>query len=134
MCIRDSLVHAPAAPLLTDRAAPEAGEVGARHAVEAAAPDHIATGLREPHVHVRVRQTAQGHVDHAFNRAEHAGPIERMVDVTLRRLANPYVDMWFAEAGGDVIGSGRLDRVPGTDFAGLWGGAIREEWRRRGVY
>jgi hypothetical protein len=40
------------------------------------------------------------------------GPIERMVDVTLRRLANPYVDMWFAEADGEVIGSGRLDRVP----------------------
>jgi N-acetylglutamate synthase-like GNAT family acetyltransferase len=62
------------------------------------------------------------------------GPIERMVEVTLRRLANPYVEMWFAEAGGEVIGSGRLDCVPGTDFAGLWGGAIREDWRRRGVY
>jgi len=62
------------------------------------------------------------------------GPIPRMVEMTLRRLASPHVDLWFAEAGGEVIGSGRLDRVPGTDFAGLWGGAIREDWRRRGVY
>jgi N-acetylglutamate synthase-like GNAT family acetyltransferase len=62
------------------------------------------------------------------------GAIPRMVEMTLRRLDNPYVDLWFAEAGGEVIGSGRLDRVPGTDFAGLWGGAIREDWRRHGVY
>jgi N-acetylglutamate synthase-like GNAT family acetyltransferase len=44
------------------------------------------------------------------------------------------VDLWFAEAGGELIGSGRLDLVPGTEFAGLWGGAIRQDWRRRGVY
>jgi N-acetylglutamate synthase-like GNAT family acetyltransferase len=62
------------------------------------------------------------------------GTIDRMVEMTMRRLDNPYVDLWFAEAGGEVIGSGRLDRVPGTDFAGLWGGAIREDWRRHGVY
>jgi N-acetylglutamate synthase-like GNAT family acetyltransferase len=62
------------------------------------------------------------------------GTFDRMVEMTLRRLDNPYVDLWFAEAGGEVIGSGRLDRVLGTDFAGLWGGAIREDWRRHGVY
>lgn len=62
------------------------------------------------------------------------GPIPEMVEMTLRRLASSYVDLWFAEADGEVIGSGRLDRVPGTDFAGLWGGAIREDWRGRGVY
>jgi N-acetylglutamate synthase-like GNAT family acetyltransferase len=62
------------------------------------------------------------------------GTIDRMVEMTLRRLDNPHVDLWFAEVGGEVIGSGRLDRVPGTEFAGLWGGAIREDWRRRGVY
>jgi N-acetylglutamate synthase-like GNAT family acetyltransferase len=62
------------------------------------------------------------------------GTIDRMVEMTMRRLDNPYVDLWFAEVGGEVIGSGRLDRVPGTEFAGLWGGAIREDWRRHGVY
>jgi N-acetylglutamate synthase-like GNAT family acetyltransferase len=62
------------------------------------------------------------------------GEIPRMVDMTMRRLRNPSVTLWFAEAGDEVIGSGRLDRVPGTDFAGLWGGAIREDWRHRGVY
>lgn len=62
------------------------------------------------------------------------GPIPLMEEMTLRRLENPHVDLWFAEADGEVIGSGRLDRVPGTEFAGLWGGAVREDWRRRGVY
>lgn len=62
------------------------------------------------------------------------GPIPEMADMTLRRLASPYVDLWFAELDGQVIGSGRLDRVPGTDFAGLWGGAVREAWRGRGIY
>lgn len=62
------------------------------------------------------------------------GPIPDMVEMTLRRLASPYVDLWFAEVDGEVVGSGRLDRVPGTDFGGLWGGAVREDWRRHGVY
>lgn len=62
------------------------------------------------------------------------GPIPEMMEMTLRRLASPDVDLWFAEADGAVIGSGRLDRVPGTDFAGLWGGAVREDWRGRGIY
>lgn len=62
------------------------------------------------------------------------GDIPRMVEMTMRRLRNPSVTLWFAEADDEVVGSGRLDRVPGTDFAGLWGGAVREDWRRRGVY
>ncbi|HSN12376.1 MAG TPA: GNAT family N-acetyltransferase [Propionibacteriaceae bacterium] len=62
------------------------------------------------------------------------GAIPRMVEMTMRRLQNPSVTLWFAEAGDEVVGSGRLDRVPGTDFAGLWGGAIREDWRGRGIY
>ncbi len=62
------------------------------------------------------------------------GPIPEMAEMTLRRLASPDVDLWFAEADGVVIGSGRLDRVRGTDFAGLWGGAVRGEWRGHGIY
>jgi N-acetylglutamate synthase-like GNAT family acetyltransferase len=62
------------------------------------------------------------------------GPIPEMAEMTLRRLASPYVDLWFAEADGEVVGAGRLDRVPGTDFAGLWGGAVRGDWRGRGIY
>ncbi len=44
-------------------------------------------------------------------------------------------ELWLAEdQHGTVVSAGRLDVVPGTDFAGLWGGATRPEWRGRGVY
>lgn len=44
------------------------------------------------------------------------------------------VELWLAEVGGEVVCAGRLDRVPGTDFAGIWGGACREDQRGRGIY
>lgn len=44
------------------------------------------------------------------------------------------VEAWVAEADGEVICTGRLELVVGTDFAGLWGGATREDWRGRGIY
>ncbi|HXH81184.1 MAG TPA: GNAT family N-acetyltransferase [Nocardioides sp.] len=43
-------------------------------------------------------------------------------------------EAWIAEAEGDVVCAGRLEVVPGTDFAGLWGGATIEAWRGRGIY
>ena len=33
-----------------------------------------------------------------------------------------------------MVSAGRMEPVPDTDFAGIWGGATREEWRRRGIY
>ena len=44
------------------------------------------------------------------------------------------VQVWLAEAGDEVVSAGRLVAVPGTDFAGLWGGATHAEWRGRGIY
>jgi N-acetylglutamate synthase-like GNAT family acetyltransferase len=41
---------------------------------------------------------------------------------------------WVAEADGHVICSGRLARVEGTDFAGIWGGSTLPEWRGKGIY
>jgi len=41
---------------------------------------------------------------------------------------------WVAEADGRVVSAGRLNRVDGTQFAGLWGGATRPEWRGKGIY
>ena len=43
-------------------------------------------------------------------------------------------EYWLAEAGGAVVSAGRLSLVPGTEFAGLWGGATAERWRGRGIY
>jgi GNAT superfamily N-acetyltransferase len=39
-----------------------------------------------------------------------------------------------ALAGAEPVGSARIELVPGTRFAGLWGGGIVEPWRGRGIY
>ncbi len=39
-----------------------------------------------------------------------------------------------AEVVGQVVSSGRLEVVPGTVFAGLWGGATVTAWRGRRIY
>ncbi len=39
-----------------------------------------------------------------------------------------------AEADGEIISSGRIEFVPGTGFAGLWGGATLPQWRSKGIY
>lgn len=58
-----------------------------------------------------------------------------MVDELLSRLAQrDGMELWIAEAEGRIVCTGRLEPVPGTDFAGIWGGATRPEWRGRGIY
>lgn len=60
---------------------------------------------------------------------------ERMADALLARLAlADGMELWVAEAGGRIIGAGRLEPVAGTAFAGIWGGATLQQWRGRGVY
>jgi len=51
-----------------------------------------------------------------------------------RVAAGDDVVVWVAEVEGRVISAGRLEPVPGTEFAGIWGGATVPEWRGRGVY
>jgi GNAT superfamily N-acetyltransferase len=43
-------------------------------------------------------------------------------------------ELWVAEADGEIVSAGQLVPVPGTRFAGIWGGATREDWRHRGIY
>jgi hypothetical protein len=58
-----------------------------------------------------------------------------MADAMLRRLAlDDGMELWIAEAEGRIVSAGRLEPVPGTSFAGIWGGATRAEWRGRGIY
>ena len=53
----------------------------------------------------------------------------------LRRLAlGDGMELWVAEADGQIVGAGRLEPVAGTDFAGIWGGATIDIWRRQGIY
>lgn len=44
------------------------------------------------------------------------------------------VEVWIAEVDDRMVAVGRLDVVPGTRFAGLWGGATVPAWRGRGFY
>ena len=47
---------------------------------------------------------------------------------------DPDVELWVAEVGGDIIGAGRLECVPDTQFMGIWGGGMLPQWRGRGIY
>lgn len=44
------------------------------------------------------------------------------------------MELWVAEHDGRIVSAGRLEPVPGTDFAGIWGGSTLQEWRGRGIY
>jgi N-acetylglutamate synthase-like GNAT family acetyltransferase len=44
------------------------------------------------------------------------------------------MELWVAEADGEIVSAGRLEPVPATEFAGIWGGATRPEWCGRGIY
>ncbi|RKR73982.1 GNAT family N-acetyltransferase [Frondihabitans australicus] len=58
-----------------------------------------------------------------------------MEAATLARFArDPDMELWVALAGDTVVCAGRLEPVPGTSFAGIWGGATLPEWRRKGIY
>ena len=43
-------------------------------------------------------------------------------------------ELWMAEEGASVVCAGRLTRIPGTRFAGLFGGATAASARHRGIY
>ncbi len=60
---------------------------------------------------------------------------EEMTRALLRRLGlDDGMELWVAEADGEIVAGGRLEPVAGTDFAGIWGGATLEAWRSRGIY
>ena len=62
-----------------------------------------------------------------------SGPsVERLV-ADLQAHADR-LTLWLAETSGQVVSAGRLSIVPGTQFAGLWGGASDPAWRGRGIY
>jgi ribosomal protein S18 acetylase RimI-like enzyme len=72
----------------------------------------------------------------AMQEAVFGSPGHTPVDHLLGRVLQNHgeLEVWAAEADGAVICAGRLERVPGTDFAGIWGGAAVPEWRGQGIY
>lgn len=70
-------------------------------------------------------------VDEAFGDA--VDPL--LADTLIERLArNDGMELWVAETDGRMVCGGRVDLVPGTEFAGIWGGATLEAYRGRGIY
>ncbi len=62
-------------------------------------------------------------------------PSDAMANALLHRLTlNDGMELWVAESGGQIVCTGRLEPVPGTEFAGIWGGATHPEWRGQGIY
>lgn len=60
---------------------------------------------------------------------------DEVADALLCRLTlDDGMELWVAESQGRIIGAGRLEPVRGSQFAGIWGGATRPEWRGRGIY
>lgn len=57
----------------------------------------------------------------------------RLEDV-LREVWAGEDEYWLAEYAGTVVSGGRLSPVPGTEFAGIWGGATLPQWRGQGIY
>jgi ribosomal protein S18 acetylase RimI-like enzyme len=70
---------------------------------------------------------------HAADRVFEGEPDEDRVADLLARVARG-TEVWIAEADGEVVSSGRLEPVEGSDFAGIWGGATHPDWRGRGIY
>lgn len=62
------------------------------------------------------------------------GALGSFLDHVLEVFEEGTSQFWIAEADGEVISAGRLTPVPGTEVAGIWGGATRADWRGRGVY
>ncbi|RNL70080.1 GNAT family N-acetyltransferase [Streptomyces sp. I6] len=71
----------------------------------------------------------------AYERA-FARDSSRLRDHLLTQLASAprTVVAVVATAGGEPVGSSRLESAPGRDFAGLWGGGTAPQWRGRGLY
>ena len=54
--------------------------------------------------------------------------------LTQFREAPQTLEMVVAMAGGEPVSAARIEFIPGTDFAGLWGGGTVPAWRGRGIF
>jgi ribosomal protein S18 acetylase RimI-like enzyme len=97
-------------------------------AVDVPVPDGVTLRRVTEEADVRATSAMQGE---AFG-----DPVsDEVANAVLRRLAkDDGMELWVAEAGGSIVTAGRLEPVRGGDFAGIWGGATRAEWRGRGIY
>ncbi|MER5478242.1 GNAT family N-acetyltransferase [Streptomyces sp. NPDC002734] len=112
---------------------PESVMVGDAHALAVEVPLPPGVTLRQITREADVRAMCRMQAE-VFGHADDGGA--RDADEQLRRLAaGEDLELWVAETeDGRVVSAGRLEPVDGTEFAGIWGGCTRKEWRGRGVY
>lgn len=109
---------------------PESIMIGPLEALCANAPTTDGVHLRQVTKDAEVRAMSEM-VDEAFGDPAST----RTADALLARLArNDGMELWVAETAGRMVGASRLEPVPDTDFAGIWGGAVLEPYRGRGIY
>ena len=97
-------------------------------AVDVELPDGVA--LRRVSSPADVRAMCEMQRD-AFGDAD----AEDEIDALVHRLSlDDGMELWIAEAEGQIVCAGRLEPVRNSEFAGIWGGATRPDWRRRGIY
>ena len=99
-------------------------------AVDVELPDGVSLRRVTDEADVRAMCEMQGEVF-----GDSASDVDAMAAALLRRLTfDDGMELWVAEADGQVVSAGRLEPVDGTTFAGVWGGSTLEEWRGRGIY
>ncbi|WP_350349460.1 GNAT family N-acetyltransferase [Agromyces sp. G08B096] len=109
---------------------PESIMVGEATALLAEVELPAGTTLRKVTEEADVR-AASAMADIAFGDAVDPG----QADALLRRLArDDGMEIWVGEVDGEIVTTGRLEPVAGTEFAGIWGGATLPAWRGRGIY
>jgi hypothetical protein len=101
-----------------------------RLAVDVPLPDGVTLRQITDEVDVRAMSAMSAEV---FGDPVSEGVAE--ANALLRRLSSgDEMQLWVAEADAQIVSAGRLEPVPGTSFAGIWGGATRGDWRGRGIY
>lgn len=104
--------------------------IGEAHLLAVAVPLPEGVTLRRIAEEADVREMCEL-TDEVFGDSASEGTAEAL----LRQLSlNDQMELWVAEADRQMVSAGRLEPVSGTDFAGIWGGATRTHWRRRGIY
>lgn len=57
-----------------------------------------------------------------------------LAEILADQAAGGGIELWAAEVDGLFVSAGRITPIPGTAFAGIWGGATLPEYRGRGIY
>jgi hypothetical protein len=96
--------------------------------VEVALPDGVSLRSVTAEADIRAMSAMQDEVFGDPPSGDNAEAILRRME-----LADG-MELWVAEYRGTIVCAGRLEPVRDTDFAGIWGGATRKEWRGQGIY